>query len=223
MGKQLLILAALLVLLAVPTLAQEGAQVEVRMDETEITPGEQVTVEIVVTNAGEIAGADIALAVDGTCLQVNGMTPGNYLPSAAENGGFAPVNTFDTTSARLAANVTDRQFIANEDGVFMTVQLDAACAQQSGTIEITRAELVTATGQQITAATAPLNIAIGTIADNAPASDSVQPPLTAPAATDGAGSNTDPLMLLAVGLLLFSGLGLASMVGWRAFRSTATG
>lgn len=211
MKKFTLILIALC-LFALPTLAQPDAIIEVQINTQTIAEGDEIIADIIVRNSTNIAGADIAISVDGECLQVQNMIPGNYLPASAENGGFSPMNTFDTTTARLAANITDRQRIANGDGTFMSVQMNAACAGQS-VIEITRAELVNAEGQQFTANVAPFTLEIGS-------QNVVNDTLNT--ALEVANEDDNLLFLIALGVMLFGLFGFIGLVGWRFTRSTVS-
>lgn len=201
--KGFYILVALALLLT-PAAAQQETQIDIRLDTADITAGSEFTADILVRDGSNIAGADIAIAVDGNCLQVEGMTPGTYLPSSAENGGFAPMNTYDATTARLAANITNRQYIANGDGVFMSVRFSAQCAEQSSTIEVTRAQLVTADGESLSAAFVPVSLEIG---GRAPV-DIALPPIDNPQSPSG-------MVTLLLGLMLFSLIGFVSLVSWQ--------
>ncbi len=210
MLKKWLITFAALIALLVPVAAQGDAQVEIRLNTTSVTPGNPLIAEIWVTNGAAIAGADIAIAVDGTCLQVANMTPGDYLPSSAENGGFAPMNVYDETSARLAANVTSRDRVASGDGIFMTVQLNADCADQSSTIDVTRAELVTVEGDQFSADFVPVNLEIGS-AEVASSPAAIVP-----------SSNDNWILNAAIGLIAFGSIGLIGLIALFGFRYMRT-
>lgn len=126
--------------------------VEIQPAQTEVVTGDLLLADVVIRNGSRIAGADIRLEVSTDCLQIEQMTPGDYLPTTAEAGGFAPRNAFDSASARLAANITNRQMIADGDGVFMRVGVRVLCASGTAALNITRAELVDETGSQISAA-----------------------------------------------------------------------
>ena len=224
MLKRLLPLLALLVvllLLSIPAAAQENARIEIRLNGDASAANGQFSADVIVLGGSGIAGADIAIAVDGTCLQVAEMIPGDYLPSAAENGGFAPMNTYDITSARLAANVTDRAYIASGDGVFMSVMLNAVCAEQTSTISVTRAQLVTVDGTQITPATADFDLQIGSdMVDPAP---DAQVEGFVPVNVNGSeDETTNTILMIAIAALLFSFFGFVSLVGWQFIR-TRTG
>lgn len=210
MLKKILYMSVLLAAMVIPAMAQQEATIELVTDTTEIIPGSQFMIDVMVKDGLNIAGADIAIAVDGTCLEVTSMNPGGYLPHDAESGGFSPMNMHNPTTARLAANITDRQHIATGDGVFMSVAMTAKCSDNLSTIDVSRAELVTVDGQQFTANFAAQDIQIGSINDMA--TEEVQTMLTADT------NNTYLITLLAVALIIFSLLGLFSLLGWRVVR-----
>ncbi|MDX1995469.1 MAG: hypothetical protein SF029_24005 [bacterium] len=205
----MLMLMLMGIILAAPTYAQGEAAVEIVPSASAISTGETFTADVFIRSGAQIAGADVQLEVVGDCLQIEALTPGDYLPTSAETGGFAPVNRYDATSARLAANITNRQRIASGDGLFMRVQLRALCEAGASTLQISRAELVNDQGEQFTAATTPLQLTIAetTLAANLSASleTSSEPTL----------SNTT--RTLGLGLIATAFLGAAGLIGWLVF------
>lgn len=132
-------------LVELPVLAQADPYVEIVLSDTEAPSGSTIFADLVVRNGTAIAGADIGITVDGTCLRVVGREDGNYLPTSGETGGFSPFEEMSETTTRFAANVTDRARIANGDGVFFRVVLETFCEAGTGNIEITYAQLAALT------------------------------------------------------------------------------
>lgn len=190
--------------------------VEIRPAQAEVVTGDLLLVDVLIRNGSRIAGADIRLEMGADCLQIEQMTPGDYLPTTAETGGFAPRNAFDASSARLAANITNRQMIADGDGVFMRVGVRVLCASGAATLNITRAELVDESGAQITAASESVTL---TVLAPPPAEgfdytrNVESPELIAESAPDGSNS---PLL---IGMTILGvGAAVVGLMLWRYLR-----
>jgi hypothetical protein len=128
-------------LAVLPVFAQTTPSVEIVLSDTEAPPGSTIFADLYIRDGTAIAGADVGVTVDGNCLRVTGREEGNYLPTSGDAGGFSPFEEMTDTSARFAANVTDRARIANGDGVFFRVVLETLCDSGSSTIEVTYAQL----------------------------------------------------------------------------------
>jgi hypothetical protein len=143
-------LLLLIVMLVAPTLVaqsntpdlQSGGTVEVVLDHTTVRPHSLINADVFV-QADFIAGADIAIDVDPTCLRVETLLSGEYLPTTVDDGGFSPYQEFNDSHARLAANVTETSKITSERGRFFRAQIRVICdAPAEAVIWVTRAELV---------------------------------------------------------------------------------
>jgi hypothetical protein len=209
-GTLALILIGVLIFTAVIQVSAQGstASVEIALSATQIAAGQTLTADVLIRDGSRIAGADVRVEVDGICLQIESLTPGDYLPVTAEDGGFSPVSTYDNTSARLAANIIRRDQVASGSGVYMQVGLRALCDSGTSTVQVSRAELVDDTGQQFTAAAAPQQLTIsGTALTSAAQSGSTT------------GSATDSVRTIGLGLILTILAGVLGFVGWLVIRS----
>lgn len=146
-----LMMSLLLVVVLMPVALAQAPVAELRVPEV-VVIGEIVTAEVYIQDGVNIAGADVRVEVLGNCLTIESLTPGDFLPSRPEDGGFSPANQVDSQSARFAANITDRTKVANGDGLFLTVTMRAVCADEQASVTISRAELVNDQGMQSSAA-----------------------------------------------------------------------
>lgn len=121
--------------------AQSNPTVEIVLSQPTAQQGETVTASIYVRNAVNMGGADIGITVDERCLKITERQPGDFLPTAAADGGFAPFAELTDHATRLAAAVTDRTKVANGEGVFFTVSLEVTCADGIAPLTVSFAEL----------------------------------------------------------------------------------
>ena len=140
MFKQLLLPLALLTIFTIaPAYAQGSPQIEIVLDQTVAAQGTTITAHILVTNAVNVAGADIGIEV-GDCLQIIGRNQGQFLPNAS-NGGFTIFSQISDHKTRLAVALLDQSKVTSTDGVFYRVEMEVVCDAGSADIQITAGEL----------------------------------------------------------------------------------
>ena len=124
------------------TLAQEpNPTVEIVLDPPTAAIGQTVTAEVIVRGAVNIAGTDIGITVDPTCLRVVERIPGEFLPTKSEEGGFSAFSELNDHDTRLAASLLRRSHIANGDGVFFRATLEVTCEEGIAPVEVSFVEL----------------------------------------------------------------------------------
>jgi LPXTG-motif cell wall-anchored protein len=121
--------------------SNEGV-VDVVLDRDTVRPNSLINADVFL-QADYIAGADVTIEVDTTCLRIENLLAGEYLPTTIEDGGFSPYQEFNDSQARLAANVTNTDKITSERGRFFRAQIRAICdAPADAVITVSNAELV---------------------------------------------------------------------------------
>ena len=135
-------LVMLVVATAGMTLAQQAnPTVEIVLDPPTAAMGQTVTANVYVRDAVNIAGADVGIAVDPTCLRVVERLPGEFLPTKAEEGGFSAFSELNDYDTRLAASLLQRSHIANGDGLFFQAVMEVTCEEGFAPVEVSFVEL----------------------------------------------------------------------------------
>lgn len=120
--------------------AQDIPIVEVVLDQTTASQGNLVDAHVSIKGAVNVAGVDIGLKVDESCLRITERQNGDFLP-LDEGVTFTSLNELNDHDTRLAVALTDRTRHASGDGIFFTVQLEVLCSDALAVIEVTRAQL----------------------------------------------------------------------------------
>lgn len=124
------------------SLAQGGnPTVEIVLSQPTAQMGQTVTAEVYVRGAVNIAGTDVGITVDPTCLRIVDRQTGEFLPIEAEQGGFSAFSELHDHDTRLAASLLKRSRIANGDGVFFRVTLQVICESGTAPLNVVFAEL----------------------------------------------------------------------------------
>jgi hypothetical protein len=206
--------------------------VEIVLDNPSASIGDTLTAEVIIRNAVNIAGADVGISVDPTCLRIVERTPGEFLPTKSEEGGFSAFSELNEHDTRLAASLLGRSRIAQGDGVFYRATLEVTCEGGFAPVEVSFVELtgiedleadntrfivykldtgnVTATNAELTVGPAAQATPIPTTAPAATAEATPVTP-TAPAPTVAPQSNTSVVIVLIV-LMVLIGVVLYALV-----------
>lgn len=158
------ILIGLVICMLYPALSHaQEASIEMVFDRDTVSKGSLVNADVFVRQGENIAGMDVLVEVDPTCIRIERMNPGSYLPVEAEDGGFSLVNEATDSSARLAVSVINRDRVVSGDGLFMRIPMRILCDLPQEAISVSRAELVNDLGDQYSAATQinPLTVGAG--------------------------------------------------------------
>ena len=122
--------------------AQSKPLVEVEFSTAEVSNDQTIYADVYIRHVDALAGADIGISVNDTCLKIINRHDGNLLPSTFENGGLTPLDELSETETRFAVSIVDLSRIANDDGVFYRVELESTCDEGVGTLDVTFATLV---------------------------------------------------------------------------------
>src|SRR5215212_6075936 len=140
------ILKFILILLSLGTLSSVFAQqpkptVAIVLNQLTAQMGDTVGMYVEVRGGVNIAGADIGIKVDPTCLKITDRQIGEYLPVEADKKGFSAFSELHDHDTRLAASLLKDGPIANGNGVFYRVKLQVICEQGNAPLDVSFVEL----------------------------------------------------------------------------------
>jgi hypothetical protein len=139
----MLFLSGIVSILALLTVLfqQSSPTVEVILSTEQAKQGDVIYADVIIRNGTAIAGADIGITTDGTCLRITDRQPGDYLPVASENGGFIVFQELSDSGTRMAVTITDRTKIGTGDGLFYRAEMQVACNEGTSSVDVSFAEL----------------------------------------------------------------------------------
>lgn len=140
--KSLVILCYVLVIVSV-VIAQDNPTVEIVLSQPVAEQGDTITVDVSISGAQNVGGADVGITVDTTCLRIVDRQPGNYLPTTEAEGAFTPFTEVNEHDTRWAVALTNRSQAASGSGVFYTVQVEVLCDEGTAPLNVSYAKLST--------------------------------------------------------------------------------
>lgn len=182
--------------------------------------GQTIIAEIYVRGAVNIAGTDVGITVDPTCLRIVERQTGEFLPTEAEQGGFSAFSELHDHDTRLAASLLQRSHIANGEGVFFRATLEITCESGIAPLNVSFAELtaiedlqaenakfITYTLADSTVETINAQLAIGP-AGSVTAIPTQIPKITYAVPAAVTQSQNQTLLMIAVGMIVLASIAL---------------
>ncbi|MGJ3240360.1 MAG: hypothetical protein ACFE0Q_16755 [Anaerolineae bacterium] len=139
--KQSIVLLVLFLFNLVLSHAQSNPHVELVLSEERVASGESVTLDVIVRDGVNVAGLDVGVVVDETCLRIVEREAGDYLPTTEEEGAFSTFSAINDSDTRWAVALLDRTRYVNGNGTFYRLTLETICSDQVTPITITYAQV----------------------------------------------------------------------------------